>query len=174
VKVPVPLAVAFMAGQFVHTLMNRNWWPFASFNMFSFSCPDTPRRRLAILVTASGECVGPIPAWRLLPLEYFRVDALMKECFQGARSTQRRAAVASHVLQRVNAGTWRAWDEIKESPPPAASPYVGVEFHLVHVDLDSCDLSNSQDILSRELLYRFDPEGRFATSRQYAQLMEAW
>jgi hypothetical protein len=174
VTVAGAISGAFMAGQLAHTIANKNNWPFASFNMFSFSTPRLPRRRLCILVGVDGHCVGPVPAWCLLPMEYFRVDAMIKSVFQAPRPERVRHDLAAAILRRVNTSPWEEWDEMRAAPRKCGADLVAIEFYLVQVDLRRANLEDPFDVVTAQVLFRHDPSGVLPRSTQYAELVSRW
>lgn len=157
------LLVAGLLGHLViqmwHTLADRNRWPFCSYNMFSFRAKDLQTHRRVRLVTDRGAVLGPMSVWGLLPLEFFRVDTLVKKVFLQNTDPQLMDAFCADVIGRLNGRGWPAWDEVKKSPsPPPGHRVVALELYAVETDLMVDDPHDALQVRKATLVHSYDPD----------------
>ncbi|SDT83353.1 hypothetical protein SAMN05216371_8174 [Streptomyces sp. TLI_053] len=148
-----------LALQLFHTLTDRNTWPYCSYNMFSFHAKGVQTRWHVKLVTDGGLVLGPVSAWGLLPLEFFRVDAIIKKVFLQNVDPDLRTSFCESVLVRLNTRPWRGWDEVKRPPvPPAGQRIVAMELCTVELDLVTTDAQGRPRIRGTRLIHTHDPD----------------
>lgn len=144
--------------QMAHTLADRNTWPYCSYNMFSFQAKDVQGQRRVRLVTDRGAALGPAAVWGLLPLEFFRVDRIVKKLFVEEDDHGRRDEFCAAVLERLNNRPWRRWDEVKPSlSPPPGHRIVAMELYHVEVLVGGPDPRNPRRVRNARLLHTYDP-----------------
>jgi hypothetical protein len=150
--------------QLHHTLRNTNRWPWCSYNMFSYRKRATAQQLRTRLITERGSIVGPADPWGLLPLEFFRVVALLERLFFTEDDQAARERFCRQTLDRLNRRPWGGWDEVKAAlVVPAGERFVALELYLVDIDFDRCEPADRTHVVAVELVHRHDPLGVAAT-----------
>jgi hypothetical protein len=106
----VALIAFLLAAQIVATVVNRNVWPIAAQNMFSYT-PTEPFPRVMAILYEAGEPTTIVFATQLLPVEFFRVPRILLNSLAEKATPAEADAFARQVLSRLNEQPWRAWDE---------------------------------------------------------------
>jgi hypothetical protein len=152
------LGLAYLAAQMAHTMANAKRWPFCPYDMFSFHIAERQSHRRIRLITNRGTVLGPVNPWGLMPLEFFRVDDIVKKALIGCQIPETRDAFCEAVLARLNDKRWKSWDEIRGGyHPPPNERISGLELYVVDVELAVHDLHDPLDVANARLVYRYDP-----------------
>jgi hypothetical protein len=155
----------YLAVQSVCTMRNSNSWPFCSYNMFSYRVGDRCHQPRVRLVTDRGTVLGPTDPWGLLPVDFFRVESILKIIFSARASRRVRDRFCADVLRRLNARPWPRWEEVVESFRPAPGErFVGMELSVVEVDFEVCDPNDRAVALNSRVIHLHDPSGAFPGS----------
>lgn len=148
---------AFLAKQFHQTWRKRSDWPFTSYDMFSYSLPETYQQLRVVPYDRAGASYGPFDPWGLLPLEFFRVVSILQGLFMRPLRWDSRAEFCELVLDWINDRPWADFDETRPSLPNyKGERIVALELFLVEVCRD-CDPVHRDDVHSFRRLYRHDP-----------------
>jgi hypothetical protein len=117
------LALAFAAVQLACTATGTSPWPFAAYDMFDYLATRTVPTWIVVLVQDDGVEREVYPG-NVVPVEFFRANALFRELFGRTPTAIDREAVVERLLARLNQGGWPAFDETW----PAAVPEAGTRF----------------------------------------------
>src|SRR5262245_20893451 len=71
--------LAYFSIQMWHTIRDKNRWPFCSYNMFSYFMSDHQTQPRVRLITDNGLTRGPMVPWGLMPVEFFRVEKILRQ-----------------------------------------------------------------------------------------------
>jgi hypothetical protein len=120
--------------QLGHTLLDRNTFPFCSYNVFAFQAP----------------------ARLVAPLEFFRARQVVMRAVVGNDDPVRGESVATQLLRRLNEAPWPAFDETLASARPApGTRFVGLEVVLFVLDTRDYRPPGPPRILGRRPVYSF-------------------
>ncbi|MFI9157782.1 hypothetical protein ACIGXI_37720 [Kitasatospora aureofaciens] len=155
-------AAAYLGVQFWHTFRNRNSWPFCAYNMFTYELPDRWQQFRVVLHDSAGGVTGPVDPWPLLPVEFFRVVAIMNRMFFVNEDAELRTRFCARTLDLLNRTSWADFDEVRASfRAPAGAEFTALDVYLVEVDRD-CDAVDRSSVRSAQLIHRHDPTGAAA------------
>lgn len=149
------LAVAvgvFVAAQLRHTIKDSNRWPLCSYNMFNRTLPARVSLLKVRLLDGSG--TEPLQdTWGVLPLEFFRTQALLYEVMTQADDGT-RARFSRALVDQLNDRPWRGFDEVRRSCRPCPGRrFTGFDLLLAEIDPRSYDGGRGGPLLSLEPVY---------------------
>lgn len=121
--------LGYAAAQLGTTLINRNFWPFCSYNMFNAATTED-RELHAHLKTPEGWTEAQRPD-RLIPVPFFRATAILDFFFVREHSDAEATIMSQSILRRLNAGRWRAFDEVRAATQ-VARPVCGLRVCVSH------------------------------------------
>lgn len=116
------------------TLLNRNFWPISSYNMFNDAFSDGVARFEVDLLTFGGWEGGWHPA-NLFPVPFFRAVEVFERVYLDDEFGADRRLFSLRVLQRLNEKPWNGFNEVR----PAARPSgwaEGIRVRVVHRAVD--------------------------------------
>jgi hypothetical protein len=145
---------AVLAGQFFHTVVDRNRWPFCSNNMFNRTLP---RRfaQLRIKLRDGDEWTGLRQVYGLMPLEFFRVVDIFAAVLLENEDDELKDRFCRTVLRRLNTRPWRASDEVRRSERPTHHRgFTGLEVLMVTVDVGDYSMADDGPLYDVQVLYR--------------------
>ena len=138
--------------------MDRNRWPFCTYNMFNYRLGVSATQLRVLLATDQGYLYGPDDPWGLLPIESFRIDAILRQVFCHDVPPGVRDEFCEQILERLNKGAWRQWDEVRGSfYRPVSHKFAAIAVYLVEVDFRHNNPVDRADVIWAECLHRFDP-----------------
>lgn len=144
--------------QFVHTVRDRNRWPFCSNNMFNRVLPDR-LPQLRVRLRDGDQWTEPRSVYGLLPLEFFRVVDICAAVLMENEDRQVRDRFCLRVVQRLNSSPWRGFDEVSDSERPTApNGFTGLELLLVTVDLADYSRSTDSPLHDQQVLHRWEAD----------------
>lgn len=108
-------AACMLLAQTAVTIMNVNVWPVSSFNVFSHRT-EVHFSRIFVLVRDSQGRTEMVSAAKLLPVEFFKADAIMRRIYLQHGNSWAKAEFARRTLDRLNHRKWAAFDEIAGPP----------------------------------------------------------
>jgi hypothetical protein len=118
-----PAAFLVISIQIILTLMDTNFWPFCSYDLFSF-LPTEARTRLIVAMYEDDHTVQTVSPGNILPLEFFRANHLIADVYFYPGNAKRKIAFAAYILDQLNNAPWIAFDETYA----AATPQSGRRF----------------------------------------------
>jgi hypothetical protein len=153
---------ALFSVQLLSTFMNKNYWPFCSYNLFHYQSPQRVQEIRVRLFDDRGNSTPILDTWGLLPLEYFRVISILRQIYISNKDENIKQNFSIKMLKRLNKRPWKPFDEIK-SPIRSFSgrPFIGFELLLVDIDLNTYNPFDRSSYTRQQVLYRFalDTEG---------------
>jgi len=171
-------AAFYLALQLWHAIKDVNRWPICTYNLFNYHLDDTFPQARVRLITDRGNVVGPTDPWGLLPLDFFRVVSVLERMFFAEPETvdgrdagpdpdgaarvrnELRDRWCATVLRGLNDVAWSAFDEVRVPlRPPAGERFTAFELYLVQVDFSRFDPNDRSQVVSANLIHRYDPDG---------------
>ncbi len=110
-------------------------WPFSPYTMFAFQPPPRSSRFHVVLHESSGRTQLVEPG-NVLPIEFFRANALLRLTYSPGGDGRRQAELARVMLTRLRESPWEAFDEVRA----AARPSPGAVFTRLDIVVCEWDL----------------------------------
>jgi hypothetical protein len=155
---------AFVTVQLTLTALDRNVWPFCSYNLFNRVLPHRiPQPRVRLL---EGDHASKLlPVHGMMPLEFFRVVRIFGMIYRDSSDEELKRRFSERLLRRLNTEPWGAFDEVKASYRPSTPDgFSGFEVHEVQIDVRDYDVDRDGPLHGRRVLYVHAPEARPAVS----------
>ncbi|GAA3836819.1 hypothetical protein GCM10022226_68440 [Sphaerisporangium flaviroseum] len=149
---------AVLVGQFFHTVVDRNRWPFCSNNMFNRTLP---RRfpQLRIRLRDGDEWTGLRQVYGLMPLEFFRVVDIFAVILLENQDEELKDRFCRTILRRLNTRPWAAFDEVGRSERPThPRGFTGLEVLMVTVDVADYRMADDGPLYDHQVLYRCEAD----------------
>ncbi|MEV4398201.1 hypothetical protein [Nonomuraea sp. NPDC049607] len=146
--------LAVLAGQFFHTVVDRNRWPFCSNNMFNRALP---RRfpQLRIRLRDGDEWTGLRQVYGLMPLEFFRVVDIFATVLLENTDDEVKERFCRTILDRLNTRPWPNYDEVRRSERPThPRGFTGLEVIMVSIDVGDYSMTDDGPLYDHQVLYR--------------------
>jgi hypothetical protein len=118
------------AAQVGMTLINRNLWPFCSYNMFSHTVRGQYQRIVVTLTEGDGREVSVSPA-NTVAIEFFRANRAYYEVFGREVEDFRRRAFCEMILRDLRKTEWIRGNEVRpQARSVTRSGFVGLDAFL--------------------------------------------
>ncbi|MGB3797938.1 MAG: hypothetical protein WA957_16765 [Alteraurantiacibacter sp.] len=119
----------------------------SAYNVFSFQ-PGPRLVDFEIGLTDTEGHIQHVHPGHVMPLDFFRVNALIRDRFVLRPDPIKQARIARLSIERLNADAWFAWDE---RYTPAKSSYPFRQFEVFVVEHDTA----MQQVIQRRSLYSY-------------------
>jgi hypothetical protein len=139
--------------QLTLTLINRNAWPFSSYNMFNF-VPAPKGYIPKVEVHFEDGSVVRTDVAELMPLEFFRTNGLLQaHIYESNRPGADN--IADFLIDYLNQNEWEAFDEMPTNRHIVSRGRVsGLVFGVIPYDLSDFR-ENDQRFIAMKPVYRF-------------------
>jgi hypothetical protein len=160
-------AVAIIAGNWLATILNRNFGPFCSYNMFFGVTPDEyPQLRVRLRRGGTSKPVQDVRG--LMPFEFFRTVSMLEHAFVNNDDEASRLDCARAILSGLNDHPWPAGDEITASlRTPNDLPFDGFDLLLMLTSTHSPWQRQVQEHTRVQTIYSYRASGDTAMSIQH-------
>ncbi|CAN5619476.1 hypothetical protein BH11BAC2_BH11BAC2_15830 [soil metagenome] len=137
------VSLCYIFGNITCTLLNKNSWPFNSYNFFNFNSRNNNVPRLKILLVSDIGNKSLVDPGNVFPVEFFRAYGLCKNVFVKKDYIQERQRISilmkKYILEN---SSQRKFDEILKPVFSDKNEYKEVKIVLVEYNLNK----NQNDI----------------------------
>ena len=153
------LALSFFIIQIWHTIYNQVNWPFCSHNFYYHRSPLVKDLFRVVLEDDTGRLFSVDPR-HTLPIEGYRCGSIFREVFVtnpvSNFSEEKKNAFSKLILERLNQGGWKGFDErFVSAVPMSGSRFIGLQVEKHWIDTTHYAKTQSLSIVKKETLYQY-------------------
>jgi hypothetical protein len=146
----------FFILQILQTVLNKNHWPFCSYNMFNVIVPMQATRIKINLCESNGTRQTVVPG-KVLPLDFFIAKGIISRIYDQNQYEEEKIRFSLLILEMLNKKPWVRFDERMKSASPIGKGGKFVSFEIIKCfeNYDSYPKNKKMKLVSETIIYSF-------------------
>lgn len=144
--------------QVTHTVFNEVNWPFCSHNFYYHRSPLVKDLfRISLLDNQNNKVT--VDPRHVLPIEGYRSGAVFREVYVKSDDVDRQQAFAKLLLERLNNGGWKGFDErFSPASPNNGNQFVALTVEKHWIDTTQYGITHQLRLAKKEVIFDYSKD----------------
>jgi hypothetical protein len=150
----IGLMVIVYGIQMGHTVLNKVNWPFCSHNFYYHRSPLVKDLfRITLLDDQDNEII--VDPRHVLPIEGYRCGSIFREVFVKSDDLEKKTAFAKLILDRLNSGGWKRFDErFAPATPELGTKFINMSVEKHWIDTRQYSAQYRLSVIKKEVVFK--------------------